>query len=217
MFFPALPGPDAPFFRGSWLLGSILALVLLLTGATVGQAQNAGDTLSVGCPAPRVVELCVELDASRAVDPDAGPLTFRWNMGDGTQLTGSKISHCYQERKRYTVQLDVVEEATGTVRTAEKILPVDFTQEIVLNFKTTVDTVRIGQPVTFDAADSQLPLCQNVVVLWDFRDGYVTNGRRATHAFRRPGQYAVRMSLRGNGPDSCPDSHCVSRTVVVVP
>ena len=162
------------------------------------------------------MEMCVELDARRAVDPDAGPLTFRWNMGDGTQLTGPTVQHCYQQRASYTIQLDVIEEATGEVRTAEKLIPVDFTQEIVLNFRA-VDTVRVGQPVTFDALDSQLPLCQNVVVLWDFRDGYVTNGRQARHAFRRPGQYPVRMSLRGNGPDACPSSHCVSRTVVVLP
>ncbi|RPD50120.1 PKD domain-containing protein [Hymenobacter sediminis] len=186
--------------------------------AGVSYAQEAGDTLSVDCPLPRVVELCVELDASRAMDPGAGPLTFRWHMGDGTQLTGPTISHCYQERKLYTVQLDVVEEATGEVRRAEKLIPVDFTKEIVLNFRPTPsDTVKVGQPVVFDALDSQLPLCQNVVVLWDFRDGHVTNGRRVQHTFRRPGQYPIRMSLRGNGPDACPTSHCVSRMLVVVP
>ncbi|MCA8831553.1 PKD domain-containing protein [Hymenobacter pini] len=187
-----------------------------LLGTQRAAAQEAGDTLSAACPLPRVLEMCVELDARRAIDPDAGPLTFRWDMGDGTQLTGPVIQHCYQARKAYTIQLDVVEEATGEVRTAEKLIPVDFTKEIVLNFRA-VDSVRVGQPITFDALDSQLPLCENVVVLWDFRDGYVTNGRQVQHAFRRPGQYAVRMSLRGNGPDACPSSHCVSRTVVVVP
>lgn len=191
------------------LFGSFFLLV------AVAQAQQAGDTVSVGCPLPRVVDLCVELDATRSVDPLSGSLTYRWNMGDGTTLTGFTVSHCYKERKRYTVQLDVVEEKTGEVRLAEKVLPVDFTQETVLNFSAP-DTVRVGQVLTCDAIDSQLPLCENVVVLWDFRDGYVTNGRRVQHAFRRPGRYAIRMSLRANGPDPCPDSHCVSRPVVVV-
>ncbi|MBT9391853.1 PKD domain-containing protein [Hymenobacter sp. NST-14] len=195
----------------------LFCLLLLLPLATrPARAQMAGDTLSVACPPPRVAEMCVELDARRAVDPAAGPLTFRWIMGDGTELTGPTVSHCYQQRRRYTVQLDVLDEATGEVRTAEKLIPVDFTQEIVLNFRA-ADTVRVGHPLTFDALDSQLPLCENVVVLWDFRDGYVSNGWQVQHAFRRPGRYAVRMSLRANGPDSCPDSHCVSRTVVVVP
>ncbi|GGE96375.1 hypothetical protein GCM10011383_03890 [Hymenobacter cavernae] len=183
--------------------------------AVGAHSQQAGDTVSVACPLPHVVDLCVELDASRSVDPLSGPLTYRWNMGDGTTLTGPVVSHCYKERKRYTVQLDVVDDKTGEVRPAEKMLPVDFTQETVLNFSAP-DTVRVGQVITCDAVDSQLPLCQNLLVIWDFRDGYVTNGRRVQHAFRRPGQYAIRMSLRGNGPDPCPESHCVSRPVVVI-
>ncbi|WP_375436408.1 PKD domain-containing protein [uncultured Hymenobacter sp.] len=191
--------------------------VLLLGFQQSGQAQAAGDTVSATCPLPRVVELCVELDARASVDAAAGALTFRWQMGDGTTLTGPVISHCYTARNRYTVQLDVVDEKTGEVREAEKIIPVDFTQEVVLNFTAGSDTVRVGQPITFDAVDSQLPLCENVVVLWDFRDGVVSNGRRVQHSFRRPGQYAVRMALRGNGPNECPSSHCVGRIVTVLP
>lgn len=197
---------------------SLFLVVLALLGAisSTVQAQNAGDTTSVACPPPHVVDLCVELDATRSIDPASGPLTFRWHMGDGTVLTGPVVAHCYQTRQLYTVQLDVVDGKTGEVRPAEKLIPVDFTKETVLNFTTSAASAQVGQPITFDAVDSQLPLCENVVVLWDFRDGYVTNGRRVQHTFRRPGQYTVRMSLRGNGPDDCPSSHCVSQTVVVV-
>ncbi|AII52733.1 hypothetical protein N008_12200 [Hymenobacter sp. APR13] len=136
-------------------------------------------------------------------------------MGDGTTLTGPTVAHCYTERRRYTVQLDVVDEKTGEVRVAEKLIPVDFTQEIVLNFEASPANARVGQPIAFDALDSQLPLCENVVVLWDFRDGVVANGRSVKHTFRRPGNYIVRMALRGNGPDTCPDSHCVTRQVSI--
>jgi PKD repeat protein len=202
-----------PYFS-RLILGFTITLGLAHHSA---RAQQAGDTVSVACPLPRVVELCVELDASASVDQAAGPLTFRWQMGDGTTLTGPVVAHCYATRRRYTVQLDVVDDKTGEVREAEKIIPVDFTQETVLNFTATPDTVRVGQPVAFDAVDSQLPLCENVVVLWDFRDGAVSNGRRVQHVFRRPGKYAVRMALRGNGPDSCPSSHCVGRVITVIP
>ncbi|QNH63041.1 PKD domain-containing protein [Hymenobacter sediminicola] len=202
--------------RRSFLLPALLFLLgACLFPAAKATAQRAGDTTSVACPEPRIAELCVELDASSSVDSAAGSLTFHWLMGDGTTLTGTKVSHCYAARRLYTVQLDVVDEKTGEVRTAEKILPIDFTQEIVLNFSATPAVIHPGQPIVFDAVDSQLPLCENVVVLWDFRDGAVANGRRVEHYFRRPGQYPVRMALRGNGPGSCPDSHCVSRIITV--
>lgn len=195
---------------------ALLLLPTLLLAPRPATAQQAGDTTSVACPPPRVPRLCVELDASRSVDPAAGPLTFRWDMGDGTTLSGPTVAHCYAARRRYTVRLDVVDEASGEVREAEKLLDVDFTQQTVVNFRA-ADTVRVGQPVVFDAADSQLPACQNMVVIWDFRDGAIGTGPRYEHRFRRPGRYAVRMALRANGPGSCPDSHCVSRAVVVLP
>ncbi|NVO31033.1 PKD domain-containing protein [Hymenobacter lapidiphilus] len=194
----------------------LLLLPLLLLLALPAAAQQAGDTISVACPPPRVPKLCVELDARQAVDPAAGQLTFRWDMGDGTQLTGPTVAHCYAERRRYTVRLDVVDEASGEVREAEKLLDVDFTKQTVVNFRA-ADTVRVGQPVAFDAADSQLPTCRNMVVIWDFRDGATSTGPQVEHRFRRPGRYAVRMALRANGPGACPDSHCVSRQVIVLP
>lgn len=192
----------------------LIALLAFLPQAAC--AQIAGDTISSECPPARTVELCVELDARVSVDSAAGPLSYRWLMGDGTTLTGATVAHCYAERRRYTVQLDVVDEKTGEIRTAEKLIPVDFTQEIVLNFQASPANGRVGQRIVFDALDSQLPLCENVVVLWDFRDGSVANGRRVEHVFRRPGNYTVRMALRGNGPDTCPDSHCVTRLVGVL-
>jgi hypothetical protein len=185
--------------------------------AGAARAQQAGDTTSVRCGLPLPRMLCVDLDGRPSIDEPAGPFTYRWLMGDGTTLTGPVVSHCYTARRRYTVQLDVVDDKTGEVREAEKVIPVDFTQEVVLSFTAGSDTIRVGQPIIFDAVDSQLPLCENVVVLWDFRDGVVSNGRRVEHAFRRPGQYAVRMALRGNGPNDCPSSHCVGRVITVLP
>ncbi len=203
----------------SRLWGKVAALYPLLAGlllcAGPARAQLSTSPASVACPAPRVPEPCVELDARRSLDPGAGPLTYRWLMGDGTTLTGPVISHCYARRGRYTVQLDVLVESTGELRPAEKTLVVDFTQEPLLDFTQSADTVRVGQPVEFDASRAQNPPCTNEQVAWDFRDGLIAGGRRVSHAFRRPGRYEVRMSLRGNGPNACPESHCVSRTVVV--
>ena len=194
-------------------------MLVLMAGLSLAalsaRAQEANDTRSAACPAPSVPEPCVELDGRKSVDPGAGPLTYRWHMGDGTTLTGPVVSHCYAQRARYTVQLDVLVDRTGELRPAEKTLVVDFTQEPLLDFTLSTDTVRVGQPVDFDASRAQNPPCTNEEVIWDFRDGLIATGRRITHRFRKSGRYEVRMSLRGNGPGSCPDSHCVSRTVVV--
>ncbi|MGI4759069.1 MAG: PKD domain-containing protein [Janthinobacterium lividum] len=197
----------------------MLAVATILALPTAAHAQYAAaDPSVVECGPVQPAELCVDFDASRSVDAGAGPLEYRWNMGDGTTLTGLTITYCYKTRAHYQVTLDVAVPATGEVRRAERTFDVDLTRKPVLNFSVgPALNVRVGQPVTFDALDSVLPDCQSVVVVWDFRDGYTQQGRRAEHTFRKAGRFAVRMSMRGYGPGSCAASNCVSQEVVVEP
>ena len=197
--------------RRGW--GRAAALLLLWAGALTARAQDAAE-----CGPVQPAELCVDFDASRSVDPGAGPLEYRWRMGDGTTLTGLTITHCYKTRARYQVVLDVVVPATGEVRRAEKTFEVDLTTKPVLTFSMApAATVHVNQAVAFDALDSVLPTCQAVKITWDFRDGATQQGSHVEHTFRKPGHFQVRMSLRGYGPGACIDSNCVSQEVVVEP
>lgn len=195
-----------------------LAAALALPAAGAHAQTAATDTTAAVCGPLQPVELCVDFDASRSADPAAGPLEYRWDMGDGTTLTGLTITHCYKARARYQVVLDVVVPATGEVRHAEKTFDVDLLRKPVLNFSAGPTLrARVGQPVAFDALDSVLPDCQSVVVIWDFRDGYTQQGRRVEHSFRKAGRFPVRMSLRGYGPGACAASNCVSQEILVEP
>ena len=69
--------------------------------------------------------------------------------------------------------------------------------------------VKVG--VAFAAPDTQLPACQNVQLLWNFRDGSLVRGRTARPTSRRPGKYLVRFSMRGYGSNACIGSHGVIR------
>ncbi|HEX8330712.1 MAG TPA: PKD domain-containing protein [Hymenobacter sp.] len=204
---------DAPL-RGKFFL---LAVLLVAGAGTTARGQQAGDTTSVRCGPPLPLMMCVDLDGRASIDPAAGPLTYRWLMGDGTTLTGPTITHCYKERKNYVVQLDVVDDKTGEVRRGQKYIPVNLVQQDVVDFTAQPSRVRVGQPVAFAAPDAQLLTCQNVQLIWDFRDGAVAQGRTAQHVFRRAGTYSVRFSMRGYGSAACIGSHCVTREVVVEP
>ena len=199
------------------LLPTLLFLVLVggLTGAA--RAQQAGDTLSAPCPSPRLLRQCVDFDATRALDSKAGPQTFIWNLGDGTVLKGLKVSHCYKELKNYLVTLDVQNKRTKVIRRAEKTYAVALADQDILDFSQSATQVHVGDPVTFEAPVAVLPTCENVQLIWDYRDGLQGRGRKVTHSFRKPGTFAVRLSLRAYGPGTCPNSHCVSREVIVVP
>jgi hypothetical protein len=208
------------FLPVAWLRGGLPLAAALALPAAAAHAQAAPTDPSgiIECGPVQPAELCVDFDASRSVDPGAGDLEYRWNMGDGTTLTGLTITHCYKVRGQYKVTLDVAVPATGEVRRAERTFDVDLTRKPVLNFSAgPALKARVGQPVAFDALDSVLPECQSVVVVWDFRDGYTQQGRHVEHSFRKAGRFAVRMSLRGYGPGACAASNCVSQEVVVEP
>ncbi len=194
-------------------LSAILVAASSLLSYQAARAQAAG----ADCGPPILPQLCVDFDASRSVDPAAGPLVYRWQMGDSTTLTGLTVSHCYKRRARYQVVLDVLVPATGEVRPAEKTFDVNLLAQPVIYFRVPTATARVGQPATFDALDSGLPTCQNVQYIWDFRDETTQQGRRIEHTFRRPGRYQVRLSLRGYGPGDCASSHCATQEVVVEP
>lgn len=199
--------------RAALGVGAAIALPL----AAHAQYPSA-DPSVIECGPVQPAELCVDFDASRSLDPGAGPLEYRWNLGDGSTATGLTLTHCYKVRGRYQVTLDVAVPATGEVRRAERTFDVDLTRKPVLNFSVgPALKVRVGQPVAFDALDSVLPDCQSVVVVWDFRDGYTQQGHNVEHTFRKAGRFAVRMSLRGYGPGSCAASNCVSQEVLVEP
>ena len=201
------------------LRGKLLSLALLLTvlAAPAARAQQAGDTISVRCSPPLARMLCVDLDGRPSIDEPAGPFTYEWHMGDGTTLTGPTVTYCYKERKNYVVQLDVIADKTGEVRRGQKYIPVNLVQQDIVDFTARPDRVRVGQAVSFAAPEAQLLSCDNVQLIWDFRDGTIVQGRTAQHTFRRPGTYAVRFSMRGYGSEACVASHCVSREIVVEP
>lgn len=194
-----------------------LALLLLVLGAPAAHAQQAGDTTSVGCGPPLPRMLCVDLDGRPSIDEPAGPFTYEWHMGDGTTLTGPTVTHCYKERKDYVVQLDVIVDKTGEVRRGQKYIPINLVQQDIVDFTVQPSRVRVGQAVSFAAPEAQLLSCNNVQLVWDFRDGTVVQGGTAQHTFRRAGTYLVRFSMRGYGSQACIASHCVSREIVVEP
>lgn len=47
------------------------------------------------------------VDASSSSDPDANPITYAWNFGDGATATGVKATHSYANGGTFTVTLNV--------------------------------------------------------------------------------------------------------------
>jgi hypothetical protein len=125
-----------------------LSAALVVLGSFLTCLRAHAQAAGADCGPPILPQLCVDFDASRSVDSAAGPLVYRWQMGDSTTLTGLSVSHCYKRRARYRVVLDVLVPATGEVRPAEKTFEVDLLAQPVIYFRDFRDgTTQQGQRI----------------------------------------------------------------------
>lgn len=66
-------------------------------------------------------------DASCSTDPDSNPLTYTWDLGDGSSATGVNATHNYSASGSYTVKLTVSDGKTTS--TLSKVFVVNITQK----------------------------------------------------------------------------------------
>ncbi len=69
-------------------------------------AKEPPSVIASGSERVRVGEK-VTFDTSQSTDPANRPLTFRWDLGDGTTATGAKVEHAFQSVGFYRVGVTV--------------------------------------------------------------------------------------------------------------
>ncbi len=128
-----------------------------------------------------------------------GPLTYSWDFGDGTTVTGAgpvNQVHAYSAIGTYVVQL-FVSDSTGCTDSARKVVFVD--EPAYVQLSASPLSICTGEPVQF--YDSIAPHTYNW--FYDFDDGVLLDSlRNPKHVFDAPGVYNV--SLRGDYL-VCPD------------
>lgn len=135
-----LPGPSTQMLVGAPMAEVAPGVYEATYTATYGNAfQNAGIYLQVETPDGRKGEAMapgrltvvdnelprpwikpptgmlrvgqnLKFDGSGSYDPDGVIVSYRWEMGDGTVLTGEKVHHRYQAPGTYTVTLTVTDD-----------------------------------------------------------------------------------------------------------
>lgn len=130
-----------------------------------------------------------------ASDPDGRIVSWSWDFGDGTVLTGQNPVHAYSEAGTYTVTLTVTDD-DGAAATAERQANVTNTLPAA-DFAVASSWLVSGQAVRFvDESVDPSPSGAIVHVAWDFGDGtFVAGGPSPDgsyeHTYALPGNYVV--------------------------
>lgn len=147
------------------------------------------------------------------IDPDS--FVYRWSLGDGTELEGFEVEHCYAQPGTYHVELNVVDKVTDSVflGIADYDLTLENHNQVFIDCP---DTAYINHYVTFDASRSDPPSCTPKKFEWNFGRGFIRTGEKVRYKFREAGVYPIQVKTTGLDKvtgDVCVE--CITRNIIV--
>jgi PKD repeat protein len=147
----------------------------------------------------------VTFDGSETSDADGDALTYVWDFGDGTTVSGVDLvapTHVYADNGVYTVTLTVTDEHGAS--------SIDTMTVTVFNVAPTVEAGAdlsgyVGDVLTFTGSATDPGIYDVLTYVWDFGDGETASGvdmTIATHAYAAEGTYTVTLTVTDSDGDS---------------
>ncbi|UCD92232.1 MAG: DUF11 domain-containing protein, partial [Methanobacteriota archaeon] len=126
-----------------------------------------------------------------ATDPGDDELTFTWDLGDGTIMTGTDFYHLYVDNGRYLVTLTVTD---GDGATVVKLVTVHIKNLPPTANAGVVKYAQVDEPVFFTGSISDPGALDSFRVMWSMGDGTTIDGELSpVHVYRTEGVYTVRF------------------------
>ncbi len=158
----------------------------------------------------------VTFDGTRSRDPDGDKLEYRWDFGDGSTASGSKVTHVYKRGGAYTVRLLVSDGSNSTCSQSSDIADVRLNKTPIAdagpNLVCCVDAENI-----FDASLSSDADGDNLEYIWNFGDGASARGARVSHAYTKSGTYNVVLTVKDDYGATSVDSFVATVNTGPVP
>ncbi|HWG92335.1 MAG TPA: PKD domain-containing protein [Candidatus Thermoplasmatota archaeon] len=143
----------------------------------------------------------LQLSAEGTLDPQGQPLSYVWNLGDGTIGRGPRVSHPYATPGNYLITLTVTNggglsaNATHVVTVTSTNLPPVASFDLTNLQGTTVTTVDVDSVVKLTAAPSRDPEGGALRYHWDLGDGRTSTAPDIERAYTTPGRYTIILTV----------------------
>ena len=179
-----------------WKIAVVLGsgLVALLLGGCLDKFQmKAPQALFAIRPAEGTAPLVVTCDGTLSYDEDGKIVEYIWDFGDGTRGLGPIVSHTYATGGIYQIRLQVFDDQ-GLSDQRETQVRVDFPPPVA-RFSYTPWRPGTGEPIRFDASESESPNGDIVEYRWSFGDGEWATGQVVEHRYWYGGGYPVTLTV----------------------
>ncbi|MCC5841199.1 MAG: PKD domain-containing protein [Opitutales bacterium] len=143
--------------------------------------------------------LTVTFNPASSNHPNGLPLTYEWNLGDGTTFTttnNDSFTHVYQTGT-FKPTL-VVRDTNGGFDARESTVSVA-NQAPVAFVSWNVGGGQAPLIVNFTGENSYDPDGDDITFLWNFGDGNTSTEINPTHTFATPGDYSVTLTVTDDG------------------
>ncbi|MGB5888735.1 MAG: PKD domain-containing protein, partial [Thermoanaerobaculia bacterium] len=145
--------------------------------------------------------LNVNFNGSASSDPNGDSLSFAWNFGDGTQASGSAVSHTYPSPGTYTASLTVsdthgasdTDAVTITVDDGDPPPPWNRDPVAVAVASSTAGEAPFA--LSFDGRGSSDADGDALTYSWDFGDAGQASGATVSHTYRFVGSYRATLTV----------------------
>ncbi len=160
--------------------------------------QEPTQTITV-CPGEEII-----FDGTGSFDTDGEIINYIWSLGDGSPLIREKkTSHRYHSPGTYLVTLETDDgRSVSNSRVQSSVV-------IIVNNMPVVDagaencTISPDDKLMFDASDSTDYDGNIISFQWDFGDGTLADGKKASHQFKKSGNYQVRLIVKDDSESGC--------------
>lgn len=159
------------------------------------------------------VPLSIIFDGSESTDDDGSITSYQWDMGDGTILQGSQVTHTYTLAGTFNATLSVTDNGNLTDSVSTPIIVSPAADDNAAPTAVMTASTQQGYAplaLSFDGGQSTDLDGSISDYLWSFGDGSTDTGMTASHIYNLPGSYTVTLQVTDDRGESSQTSTTIT-------
>ena len=144
----------------------------------------------------------VVFDFDKLADTNLGDFNCFWDFGDGVQAQGRSVAHTYRQGGKHevTIKVDDGRGLSCSVATGKFIV---WLNKPPIVFIAPREGCCVNEEYNFDASASSDPENDDLTFVWDFGDQVTSSGAQVKHAYKKGGDYIVKLTVDDHSGFGC--------------